>query len=1452
MKNHINYKLFFCVFAFLLLLQIRTANSQGVIPGFKYTKDEILEMQALIVQNNRRIQQLKPWEPQQVPFSVGKTIGGHDYDLIIADMRFDKEGVLIDAFLVIWDPFFNRNIFFGGKDIRMSPFGFSGGGELLLLDDFVAEYDAIGKFTLKAANAGNYVSFDCDGFKGIGIDGEIEFTRDLLLPADVSKLNDRVLATFKGYAESWQDIIVELKIDPFRVKGLNDFTFTVSDAKFDFSDFRNPEGTKFPGSYSESDKSALWRGFYLKTLIVTVPSIFTKNDGTPTTLGADDLMIDEMGVSGHFYGNKLIKFQDGNMSKWQYSLDTLYAEFEKSQFMDAGFAGAIKTSIHDKDDPFGLNYGGRISTESIDLYGALTTDVTFKSSAFSSEIVLRKDTRIETSILNNKFYPKAVLNGSLTVKRKEVNASAKFEELTLQTESPRFSCKKFGANISQNDPVFANFPIKIDTLFLNTYPEDVVGLGFGISLNLTDEIATNGVFEVQAAIDDSKWLKYKYHDLKIHNFLIKADYSAFSLDGGLAFFDDNTTYEQGFKGYMKLGVSSIGLNVSAVGQFGRNDSFRYFFVDALATINPGIACIPGVLDFYGFSGGVFYNMSFDPKATFSVPLETDLLKPGVSQSGRVYFPEKGAFGLKAGTIIGLTGGADGGARIFNANAELGIYLQNGALQSITFDGGAYFMKDLNAPASESKLWAQMNVIYNHEPENRFFDAKLETFVNLDPLIVGAYPNNSAGTATMYFSKDKWNIYFGTPQTPISVKLFKLGSFGGITSGSYFMAGNDPGMPDIPNLTERLSLSGVQVKNQRNNAVLKTMSGFAYGAEIGTSDKNFKVKDQKYLCFYGRFNFMAGYDIMVRQIDPLSCSGNDDFGFNNWYASGQAYAAVDAAVGIEAKLFRKTIKEEIFSLKTSAGIQAELPNPTFMQGMVSSKYRIFGGLISGKCDFKFKLGNKLECQGSGNLLDNITIIADATPYNNAKDISVFNQPQIVFNMPIGVVFKLQDGEGRDHNYKAKLDFFTVKGPSGIINGEYEWNNEKTVIIFTPDEMLPDTTEITLKGQVSFLYKGPGDSDWSVLEDANNETIDRKFKTGTAPQEILPEHIMYSYPVEKQLYFLPEEHNSGYIQLSRNYSRLFAPDAGWKFEGRFTPIGGTPIPFAFTYDASTLRINYTLPSGLANQTIYNLTLVKAPVASSIPDVDSNVEVVLNTRMEESDSKVDVRESTTTGTLDKLQEKIMYNIFFRTSKFSSFNSKIAHYKKAYGTFDGVDRICSRFLGTEAFDKFELGGFDGGNALVTIEAMEDNEWISYINWMIYDNYPIGNYFVKRDVTVWGAPPVKNCYLEVEQGLVEKLTDDMILTNTFYLTNYYFSWVRYDIPYPVYCDYDDLNTKYLNTSITNSVLLEYMHRLGNGKPLVYGGWGRLGHNYNLKVLMYYNLPGSNKPNSSYTIQIWD
>lgn len=1343
----------------------------------------------------------------ELPVGISKEIGGIRYDLAIDAIRLKPAYAELDVFLQFETPQ-GHILSFMARGIKLSnKGGIVGGATLELLGDYAINMNGDkSQIVLKGSksNGQTFVTIDCDGFRELSIDADVKFSRDLIRPenSNGTVAPGNVTASFSTKLTSWNDLIVQLTLPTFQITGLEGVSFSVQDAVFDFSDTRNAPNVQFPEGYQSTqmlpDNANLWRGFYMRALTVKLPQEFKKRGSTErTTFYASDVLIDNMGFTGKLKASDLITLQQGDMNNWAFSLNSLEVELRSNQIVHAGFSGDIVIPIAKEDTPFQynaiINSGGNY-VFNVSPAADLEFEV-FKT----GKVEIYPASYLEIRRADGKFLPKANLHGRMSVKGKLSDAgqgvelaNITFENLEIQTVKPYIRIGNFSFGSEALQQKMAGFPVSIQDIGFRNLSDTEVGLDFTLKLNLVGEgdggfAADAGLTVVGKMNADRGWQSWKYKDIQVHEIGVDIDGGAFKFNGRLIFYKNDVAYGDGFNGTVRAEFKP-GIKVSATAIFGNVSGMRYWYADAMAELPTGIPIFTGV-GIYGFGGGAYYRMKIDNEGLGS--------KLGQTASGVVYIPDsKAGLGLKA--IVSF--GSHPKPEAFNGDVTFEIaFFQGGGIRYIGFGGNGYLVTpglDLNMgklKESVGKMADKVSAVNNavsgathgllegdvagntdffggigaqagkkgsisahvqisYDFENRVLHGNFEMFVNVaGGIIKGVGAGGRAGWAVLHFAPHEWYIYVGTPEDRVGISV----GIGPVRANatSYFMVGTKilGSPPPPPEVAKILRTTPADLDYMKDLNAIGTGGGFAFGAALSVS-----TGDLSFLMFYARFDAGAGFDIMLKDYGDLRCKGSSDrIGINGWYANGQAYAYFEGSIGIKVKVFGVRKKVEILSIGAAAVLQAKLPNPFWMRGIVGGYFSVLGGLVKGNCKFQVTLGQECEVVGDPNaILDDIQVIAELTPGNGSSEIDVFNTPQALFNIPVDKEFELVDemnGNAR-RKFRVKLEQFKLFSEKTELAGVYQANENNDVWAFNAHDILPPRKDVTMTVQVSFEELKNGQ--WVAVVSEGKKVMEKKeqtFKTGDAPDYIPHTNVAYSYPVIGQVNFYKNESRNGYVKLKRGQPYLFQPDSRWVQQGRFTGSSGVISRFNFTYSSADNQVSFGIPDNLKNDEIYTVEMVNVP-ASKAGAVDRNVgnvsnKVNITVGQETIDTEVTTKKAQ--GNIEELEEKSIYTASARTSLYSTLGEKLNRFSYSNGWIWQLSleayEVGITLNNGEQFDRFEMGDAVGySNGLIRFQAdLVGNSWYDDVYALTYAGYPIlGKATLNRSAEPLGFPPLKAVFM--------------------------------------------------------------------------------------------------------------
>ncbi len=755
------------------------------------------------------IESLQPSDLVELPVGIKKTINNVQYILGISSAKFTPEYTELTAFMRILLPQQDaegnqKQLFFGANNVRLShagglqgetnlvllgnvPFRINGGNGLVIIK---------GGFDMDTGDITNrtYVTIDCDGFKELGLQAEVQFPRSMLLPlkADytVDNSNDpqtgdpvKVKGQFQANVGDWNDILVEISLPRFALasfdKGL---AFDLNTAIFDFSDIRNSENITWPQNYQQDylipGNEEAWRGIYVQSLTVALPEQFKrKGSDERITFQAANLLVDGMGVSGEFSVDNILPLNEGDASKWQFSVDHLEATFVANQLTGAGFNGAIVLPISKKataedaaaqqaaansqnqnnaqnnTENFALGYTAIINPVDNEYILTASTASTIKFNVWKATATIAPNSYVELKVADDKFKPKAVLHGSMGIyadnsdpseangqtntgnQTPDVNKTVQFQGVTfqnlqLQTEAPIFSVGYMGYN---GEVKFANFPVTIADIALTT-TNTTATLAFDLAINLqADAFNAETRLGIVGKFDEDDGItKWKYDKITVTAITIAADIGGAEFEGSITLMDDDPTYGDGFMGNLTAkfkGMGSQPVTITANAIFGRTD-FRYWYVDGLAD-NLNIPA-GGAFKIKGFGGGAYYRM------------KKDGFSPNFSASGARYVPDDDSgLGIKA--MILFSNAAND--RVFNGGAGFEIaFNSSGGMNRISIYGEGHVMQAFDFPNPAAKIQENLASVVQNElgMSQAVLDQLKET--NLVEVSKQVYPDNVSGQA----------------------------------------------------------------------------------------------------------------------------------------------------------------------------------------------------------------------------------------------------------------------------------------------------------------------------------------------------------------------------------------------------------------------------------------------------------------------------------------------------------------------------------------------------------------------------------------------------------------------------------------------------------------------------------------------------------------------------------
>ncbi|MDJ1482969.1 hypothetical protein QNI16_20875 [Cytophagaceae bacterium YF14B1] len=1458
------------------------------------------------VKNGRMTSNLSDSDLLDLPVGIAREINGVTYIIAIdSAYRAENGGQFLSAYAALEMPGSGgerKRIAFAGKNIAFGKGGLSATNSTRLVLASPQSFDVSETVKLiLPADGRNYIEFDCSGFKSINMKGNFVFDPELLTPdKEIAKNATTVTASLEINAGDLNNMLVATSISPFQVKGLNGVTFAVTNAVVDMSDLVNPSGFIFPSDYQQAygPDIQLWRGFYLQELNVTLPQEL--GSGTKrTTIQARNMLIDDMGVSGLFSAYNILALQQGSAGGWPFSIDRISVELRMNQLTGGGFSGAMNVPFLGEDT---LGYTADMRQEKGELeYRFLVTtnaEREFKI-PFSGTVRLDEGCTIGIEKKDGKLAANALLHGKMTLNHSLVSIkNIAFQNLGLTTKKPYLVSGQFSLS-GDGQGAMANFPIQIDSINLGIY-QGSFSIGIPLSLNLMNSEdappAASTYLRIMAKAQeegegDAKRQRWKLEKVKVEAVKIAFEKGSFGMNGLLEIFDNDPVYGNGFHGAITFTVGDVlGKGIKANAYFGSKDSYRYWHVDMYAPVK--IALMPPLyLD--GIMGGASYRMvrqgasvaytpDFSKINSDSAPkTETDVKAGGSGamggKSGLVYKPD-GTAGM--GFLAGVTF-VVAQEKAVNGDAMLEVmFNQGGGLKYIQFDGAAYAMAGFEGRArgksmsTQAPIAAAVRMLYDND--NKVFHANMTAYINAAGAITGsAGPNGMAGEAVIHIDKKDWYVYIGRPTRMFGVQVLGLAS-----AKTYFMIGSKIEDLPLPPSEVQEVFDNIDLNFMRDENAASTGRGFAFGAHLQVG---YDSKD-KLVPFFVTLKLGAGADVMIRDYGNTSCRGRSGkIGIDGWYASGQAYVFLKGAVGLRVKKKRF----DIVSLGAAALLQAKLPNPAFMRGGLAGKYSVLGGLVKGKFNLMFTVGEECDMIQQGNELGDIETIASLKPDAGGNDISVFTAPQVSFNISIDKELPMANVNDELNVYRVRMDELKLYQNNQQLVGTIEWNESNDLATIHTTDVLPEKSSMKMTVKVHWEKKLAGGS-WDALKDENGqidyEIKETTFVTGEEPDNIPEENVVYSYPIRHQYHFHKGESTEGYVKLRQHQPKALRTKdevATYSLIARFETKAGVRKEVPVSYNQAQTQIAFAIPQDLGAETVYQFTFVRIPQAQG---AESNVartekEITRENAKSADDeftkktggdmplvsggSTVSFTENDLTASVAQDIEKAFYESDFRTSRYATFGEKWDNFRNANDVALPSQQnqmvIGKAGVLNETFDQFELYGKDTLQPLVRAVASLNTTWLKDLMYpLLYQHYAAnaaaGVSLSRNPSESGGIPPLQTPVVKLHndgRSTGYMLTDNdwkagFAPAQTGGVTLFYF------LDTFVFRDFIELSNKAVfNTSSIESIQwLRNPASFYKTKGYESNGYINLLSHKKYPVVIRYTLPGTGKVTTEREIQI--
>lgn len=1280
-----------------------------------------------------------PGDSKPLPLKITKVVDAQDYNIYLDNLIITPTSSTINATFVYQEPDSGQRIIMKASNITFGPGGIQGESKLSLETPVEIR---LNNATMLRINPGpaTFVSWDCTGFTGMGVDLSIELCRDMVIPLQPD--NQPIPAPAR-YAfdvtlqlSSWSDIYINFNeaAKPFMLADYPDMIWNISDVVLDFSDYTSPSNAVLPSGYISahvSSNNALlpsWKGVYVKTLSVQLKSEFRENN-QELVVGGEHLFFDDTGVSGDIFAENILPYEEGNLDGWQFSIEDFTLNVAQNHVRGGGMGGKINVPL--LKNP--MDYNALIYPNNYYEFTVLP-NLTDSIDIYLAEVQLDQNSMIQVKKENDEFLASALLHGNITIDKTVAGlnlnyGNIRFDNLGLTNKSPYFSPGDWGFPNNISASIYG-FGVNLSNLkqFSENDDPTITGISTNLDLNLVEAlgISAGGSVDIigELQFDEFNRQKWRYTDTRLNALAVEAEFSAGEIKGYINRFDDSV-YGKGFQGLLSAKFKGLG-DMTAMGLFGKAEAngspYKYFFVDAKVNA-AGLGIPAGPLTIKGFSGGVSYHMDRDnSNNNIYESTQTSALPPiGTTFSNTVYTPNiLRGLGLNAGAAIEFTSSGS----LFNGNVEFGMLFNaeqpdgsGGGLHSLDFLGQGQFMStesiespgdstqnDNVKPNVDSSLAAWLKLGYNFTDD--VFDGNFKVYLNTPGGLIRGTMNDAGKMvdASVYFSSERWYVYIGTPSNRCGAQL-ELPVVGAVKFDAYLDVGNDvPNMPPLPS-----NVREIAYKVHDNQTLRGTGAGFVFGASMNLSaNMNFGIAS-------GSLDAGLGFDLMVRNFPGAYCLGNDsdaELGINGWYSMGQMWAYLEGKI--------KILGINVLSAGVAAVLQAQLPNPTFAQATIGVNIKLLFKTV--KKSFKVSLGESCHIvTGSDSSPLGMEVLLYMNPATGTKEMEIDASPQAILAIAPGEEYKMPVlNSDEEKSFKVELDSVSLVGQYGAYDHQIVRDSLGSVITIQSRDFYYDHDSIT-----AFLSV-------KVYEDGEYIASERdsvSFTVGKGYQRLTQENIEYSYPSNGMHNFYKSEYNryEGYIKLKKGMPQIFYNlEEGREVKMRLSSAGGEVYIFDLEYDPINRRVKYPLdPAILNNNTVYKLELINIEQGSyelyqptggnPNPDLSSMMGAI-------SDFPSASGEPSSSASDNGV--KVLYTSYFRVSSYDTYEAK---HNAVFGDLN-EDKTKREITG-ELFDTYETNLDQDEHAQIRFHAEYSHNWYNTLNNYLYKYNGADNLFLSSEL---------------------------------------------------------------------------------------------------------------------------
>lgn len=217
---------------------------------------------------------------------------------------------------------------------------------------------------------------------------------------------------------------------------------------------------------------------------------------------------------------------------------------------------------------------------------------------------------------------------------------------------------------------------------------------------------------------------------------------------------------------------------------------------------------------------------------------------------------------------------------------------------------------------------------------------------------------------------------------------------------------------------------------------------------------------------------------------------------------------------------------------------------------------------------------------------VEVVPTLFPAANSTAVSVFENPGVSFDMPIGEPLETNE------TIRPNLKSISLKDGNGtLINGEIE-KLENGDIRYLLANQLPEMQAFTFS--VELQWEQLVDGEWMSVDEQFESEFSSSFTTTTVEEsQVLDDFLIaYQYPIANQVNFLKQESPTGYVKLKSNDADLENLLAQTQPEGLLAIFRTHADEYrseqSLIYNQGEAEFSFDIPADLPNDKVLTLEL------------------------------------------------------------------------------------------------------------------------------------------------------------------------------------------------------------------------------------------------------------------------